>query len=375
MLASASLMKGPFLLCNWQNTAPHARPGTANENSVSKMTLRSQPLAVLSQLRTGLLWVAAATIVVTVIFGDLPGEGKYAGVLQDSCHAPAFAALSIIALTLLARWAGRPAAAQPASAPTARTLLMQAATVVLAMLLVGVLTECVQGLLGRDAELADVESDVVGSLGATGLWAYLQLRTSRDDATRAGRVIAVLVCIATFGYWVYPLLKCADAYWHRTALLPVLAQFQSQRDLYFLDCGGSKARIVATPGAGGGAADTALEVDLDRGRWPGITLFEPAPDWRHYHTLAMDLSNPGPNPLPLRVRVNDHAHNAEFDDRFNDSLLLAPGTRTTLRISLQEIAASPRTRRMDMNRVAAIILFHDGSAPGEVLRLHRIWLE
>jgi hypothetical protein len=325
---------------------------------------RSLPLSVLSQLRSGLLWVAAAVIVFTVIFGDLPGHGKYAGVLQDSCHAPAFGALSVIALILLARWSKAP-----------HTLLMQNAAVVLLMLVLAVTTELVQGLLGRDAELDDVVSDVVGSLGATGVWTLLQLRTSTEPAARAGRLVAALVCIATFGYWIQPMVTCAAAYWHRAAQFPVLAQFHSQRDFYFLHSGGSKSRIVATPGTDGDAGDTALEVDLDHGRWPGITLFEPAPDWRPYRTLAIDLGNPGSRALLLHVRVNDRTHNDEFDDRFNDSISLPPGTRTTFRIPLEKIASSPHGRRMDMGRVATLILFHDGGAPGEVLRLQRIWLE
>jgi hypothetical protein len=254
-------------------------------------------------------------------------------------------------------------------------LLMQDAAVVLLMLVLGVTTELVQGLLGRDAELDDVVSDVVGSLGASGVWILLQLRTSRERAARAGRLVAVLVCIATFGYWIHPIVTCAAAYWQRAARFPVLAQFNSQRDFYFLRSGGAEFRIVTTPGSTGGAADTGLDVDLDHGRWPGITLFEPAPDWLGYRTLAIDLSNPGSRTLALHVRVNDRAHNDEFDDRFNDSLSLAPGMRTTYRISLEKIASSPHGRRMDMGRVAAIILFHDGSAPGEVLRLQRIWLE
>jgi hypothetical protein len=325
---------------------------------------RSLPLAVLSQLRTGLLWIAAAVIVFTVIFGDLPGHGKYVGVLQDSCHAPAFGALSVIALILLARWSKAP-----------RLLLMQSATVVLAMLVLGVTTELVQALFGRDAELDDVVSDAVGSLGATGVWTLLQLRTSREPAARAGRLVAVVVCIATFGYWVQPIVTCAAAYWHRAAQFPVLAPFTSQRDFYFLRSGGAEFRIVTTPGSAGGAADTALEVDLGQGRWPGITLFEPAPDWHRYRILAIDLGNPGSRSLALHVRVNDRAHNDEFDDRFNESLSVLPGTRTTYRIPLEKIASSPHGRRMDMSRVAAVILFHDGSAPGEVLRLQRIWLE
>jgi hypothetical protein len=338
--------------------------------------LKGSDIPLLASLRTPLLWTAGIVIVFTVVFGDLPGEGKYAGVLQDSCHAPAFAVLSLITLTLLARLRRRretDAAAQTNS--RGRTLLVQGALTLSAMCLLGCATELLQGLLGRDAELDDVISDVAGSLGATGLWSYLQLR-SAGRAARAGRIVAVLLCVGVFAYWVAPLLKCAGAYWHRDAQFPVLAEFHSPRDLYFLDRGGLETRLVAaaTDAHQGGPA-TALQVTLDASRWPGIALLEPVPDWHGYHTLALALDNPGAAALTLHLRVNDRQHDGRFDDRFNTRLVLPPHALMIYKFQLEQIERAPLTRRMDLRRIATLILFHDGGAPGQVFLVQRVWLE
>jgi hypothetical protein len=79
--------------------------------------------------------------------------------------------------------------------------------------------------------------------------------------------------------------------------------------------------------------------------------------------------------LPLRFRVNDRAHRGAADDRFNTDLLVPAGARTTFRFPLEQIARSPRTRRMDMSRITQVILFRSGGAPDQVVRLYRIWLE
>jgi len=313
---------------------------------------------LLAQLRTPLLWVAGIVIIFTVVFGDLPGEGKYAGVLQDSCHAPAFAVLSLITLTLLARL--RP-----------RALLVQCALTVGTMCLLACGTELLQGLIGRDAELEDAMSDVAGSLGAAGVWSYLQLRGA-GRAGRNGRILAVLLCVGVFAWWVAPLLKCGSAYWRRDAQFPVLAQFHSARDLYFLDRGGLDTRIVA---AAADDPNTALQVTLNASRWPGIAILEPVPDWHNYHALALDLGNPGTTALTLHLRVNDHQHDGTFDDRFNTNLVLPPHARTVVTFPLEQIASAPRTRRMDLRRISTLILFHDGAAPDQVFLVQRIWLE
>jgi hypothetical protein len=297
------------------------------------------------------LWLAAFAIVLTVIFGDLPGEGQYMAVLQNGCHSPAFAALSLISLALLA--------------PYIRTPLARAAVTVTAMVLVGAATEGIQSLFGRDAEFEDVVNDLAGSLAVTGYWLYLQWRGRPDTHARVGRCLTLLVSTAAVAYWLNPFWQCARAYWQRHAEFPVLAEFHSERDLYFVSSSGTDTHLVGT----------ALQADLATGLWPGFTLSELMPDWRGYHVLKVDLGNPGSTELPLLLRVNDRAHRGDTDDRFNMELLLPPGARRTLGIPLEEIEHSPRTRKMDMSQITQLIVFRPGGAPHQVLRLYRVWLE
>ena len=308
------------------------------------------------------LWILAGAIILTVIFGDLPGTALYVAVLQNGCHAPAFAVLSWIALTLPARHIRTPPA--------------RAALTIGAMLLIGVATEGIQSLIGRDAELEDVINDMAGSLATVGVWSYLECRDRPDVNARLWRAGALLTCVGAVAFWLAPFAQCAYAYWKRQTQFPILAQFRSSADLAFITSSGTDTRIVATPGdASRGGTGFALQTTLEPAPWPGITLSEPVADWRNYRTLALDVGNPGPRALSLTFRVNDRAHRGQTDDRFNLDLVLLPGQRRTIRIALADIGSSPRTRRMDMSRIAQLILFHDGAAPGQVVRLYRIWLE
>jgi hypothetical protein len=294
----------------------------------------------------------ATAIVLTVIFGELPGEGRYVGVLQDSCHAPAFAALALIALTLL----------QPRR-------LAYVILVVVGLTVVGAATEIIQGLIGRDREFDDVVSDCVGASGMASLWLYATWRGTNRGA-RLRRSAAVLVCLALAAYWATPLMRCGLGYWARDARFPVLAEFESTRDLYFVVTDPAPPRLVPVQ-----QQELALRVALDAGRWPGLTLTEPVADWRGWHELLLDLENPGSAPLALRLRISDRTHSGDFADRFNSDVALAPLSRATVRFAVEAIAAAPHGRRMDMTRVAQLMLFRAGAAPGEAVLVHRIWLQ
>jgi len=159
---------------------------------------------LLPRLGTGPLLIAGAGIVLTAVFGELPGQGKHAAVLQDSFQAPAFAVLSLITLTIIRRQK-RAAAAQTRTAT--RTVLVQAMAIVVAMLLLGAATEGLQALLRRDAEVDDIISAVIGAIGATSLWLCAGLRASSHIGARIGRISALPVCGSMLGYWLSPLLQ------------------------------------------------------------------------------------------------------------------------------------------------------------------------
>jgi hypothetical protein len=307
----------------------------------------------------GVLWGAAGAIVLTVVFGNLPGRGRLSAVLQDSCHAPAFAALALIGFLLLAR-------RNALRSGSLRALLLRCLSVITLAVVLGAATEGLQWLLGRDADPEDVVSDFTGATGMAALWLYVHLR-SRGGSPTVARGICLLVCLAALLWWAGPLAECARAYWNRYRQFPVLAQFRAERDLYFVTSSGSQTRIVAPGG---------LFLRLDSGAWPGLTLSEPMPDWRGYRTLLLDLGNPDDRPLPLQLRIDDGRPNTgRAENRFNTSLSLAPRVRATLRVPLQDIARGPRTRALDLGDIVQLILFRDGGAAGQELLVYGIALQ
>ena len=314
-------------------------------------TARASPIALVA---------AAAALVSLVLLASVPSHPRIWVVLSNAAHAPVFAVLSLLILHLVRTQAGlafRPAAAWSLAAA----------------IVLGIAIEVLQAFIGRDASLRDVWTDALGAACALG-WVTAHEPTESRVERRTGWVIAlVTACLA-----VAPVAEALAAYGLRTARMPTVARFSLPWDLYFVQLQSASARRVGLPIEWSRPGDPlSLEVRFGTGRWPGLSLWEPAPDWRGYRSLKIDLTNPGSRPLELVLRVHDALHDQRHEDRFNRPLTVGPGSRDVLTVPLADIADGPVGRRLDLGSVAGLILFASGdsASAGTEFLLTRIWLE
>lgn len=284
----------------------------------------------------------------------VPGDGRFARVLQNSGHGPAFALLTYLLLRFSPPRIG--------AKSTARTILSKAAIALGLALTLGATTELVQKVLGRDAELADIIHDAYGATFTVALWISVQARSVAWSLT------STTVGAAAFLAWLMPLLVCGAAYWHRDQRFPALTYFGEPLDTYFMKRGEAEWHVVNFE------QHRALQVTLDHGQWPGISLDEPVPDWSRYGWLIIDLSNTSPGSLMLELRINDLHHDGSYADRFNTAFEFASEERRVLQIDLHQVAQAPAGRRMYMNEISELTLFHNGPALGSSFLVHRILL-
>jgi hypothetical protein len=226
----------------------------------------------------------------------------------------------------------------------------------------GFLSEVIQRPLRRDASWEDVLADAVGAICGLAVYALFDRRSGLQ---RWHRILAVLVAITCMAIYVAPIVTMTRAYLHRNGQFPVLADFQSRIELFWTRNIGVRREIV----------DGALAVHFVTDETPGVSFYEPVPDWRAYKILVLDVENAAAEPLNLGVRVHDRKHNWTFNDRYNRSYDLAGRERRTLRIRLDDIRHGPRSRLMDMARISDITLFRDKKSGSRELRIHAMRLE
>jgi hypothetical protein len=154
---------------------------------------------------------------------------------------------------------------------------------------------------------------------------------------------------------------------HRSKHFPVLAKFDARAQLFW----------IVGYGIGREIRDGALDVTFEKERLPGLSFFEPAPDWSRFKTLLIDVENPDAEVLHLGVRVHDLGRHRgrQFADRFNRNFEIAARERKVLAIPLEDIRHGPRNRLMNMAKVSDVTLFMSRQEGARHMRLHGMRLE
>lgn len=209
-------------------------------------------------------------------------------------------------------------------------------------LLFGLATEAAQALIGRDSSWADLRMDMLGAAFALSLHARQEFRAS------PARLSCTLVAIVTGGLSIAPVATTSAAYAYRSARMPVLWSAQAPMSHFFSYWQG--------------------------GLFPGLVIDEPAPDWRPYKFLELDIEGAVPGPSHVIVRVNDIAHDHRYTDRYNERFELEPGARITLRIPVERIREAPAGRTMDMGMIRSVVVFSAARHQPPQFTLHEVRL-
>ncbi|MBW9273091.1 MAG: hypothetical protein K1563_05330, partial [Candidatus Thiodiazotropha sp. (ex. Lucinisca nassula)] len=102
--------------------------------------------------------------------------------------------------------------------------------------------------------------------------------------------------------------------------------------------------------------DSCVYVTLQEGRWPGMDMREPEPDWRGYERLELLIYSDQSEDLPLTLRIHDQSHNRRLEDRYNLSLVIRPGYNR-FSLPLHEVEDAPSGRTMDMAAISDVMIF------------------
>jgi len=214
----------------------------------------------------------------------------------------------------------------------------------------GGLTEIAQSGVGRDASWADLQKDLLGCL-----LIILFLAPSRKQLQKWFlRTLQFLVVLMVFWNF-HPLVLAATDEVIAWRQFPLLAGFETplERERW----GGNSQRQIAHDIVHSGKA--SLRVKLNTDRYSGVSLRHFPADWTDFKLLRLQVYNPDMEPLKVYFRIHDQLHRDSgnaYRDRFNTSFTLRSGW-SLLEIPLEQVATAPRGRKMEMKRIAGMILF------------------
>jgi hypothetical protein len=297
-----------------------------------------------------------------VLFGQLPGDGRWVADLSNAAHGPAFAVVTLVVFVLLRHW------------PAKRmSLVGEYSAAILVSVLLGALVELLQHFTGRDASLADLGTDFLGTVAAAGgLLAFDQ------RARRRARLIASFLALAACALMIAPLAGTAATYLNRDRSFPTLLDLKSPLADTFLRIGESAtAERAELPRELQSAArdDIGMRVQLtEESGWIAV-LTEPVPDWREYTNLNIDVANPTDEPLALRLRVFDQRQQRNRRTGFRGSIELAPYSRAVHTFALDTMNSGETGAPTDTSLVHSVVIARAGSNRAREFYLVRIWLD
>ncbi len=302
-----------------------------------------------------------------MLFGQIPGHGRWAAELGNSAHGPAFAVVTLILLALLRRAPGRNA-----------SILRDYSLAIAGALLLGALIELVQLAIGRDASFSDLGRDTLGALAATGFFALVDPRVRALPLRKPARLIGLLVGVASTLILVAPLGITGAAYLQRHRSFPTLVDFSSPLSTYFLGVYSAvtiEREALPDTLSGGREGSIGLHARLGGNKGWALALWEPYADWRGYQHLAFDLANPTDLPLLLRVRVRDRSQGNDRQMGYLGRIEIAPRSRATHVIALRDFTAVEGRAFVNPAIVRSIVLTRNPSNRASEFYLMRIWLE
>lgn len=306
--------------------------------------------------RSALLATLVVALSALALVAKFPSHPLIFADLNNAAHAPVFGALAIVWLHILRRYSalGR-----------WRPYLVAFALSVA----IGALIELIQPAFGRDSESLDLMTDSLGAMVGLAVMAAFEWR-------RPWLLLPAVVALVPV-FW--PVGEAAMAYRVRAREFPTLLGYDLETERYFIHSFGIEFEAARLPLRWRREEDPqSLRIRIRGGKFPRIALIEPQPDWRGYSRLMLDITNSEDRPLMLTLRVHDLEHdNLRAADRFNRKFTLAASERRVLSFPLADIAASPAGRRMDMSRIASVIVFgkNNSDLTGREYYLTRLWLE
>ncbi len=277
-------------------------------------------------------------------------SGRISAYSQDFAHFPLFAAIAAVLLYL---W------------PRRRTALAKAGVVVGLALLIALLVEFFQPMVGRTAAFSDILLGLAGSFAAVAV--YVSLRTASRPARRWLVATACLLLLASALPLVLMLLDRLSA----SRAFPLIDSFERPVESSRWRSDGCLLERVEDYATHGRYA-LRLYVPDQPDRYPGAFLNDGDMDWRGFRQLNLDVFLEGEAARGLVIRVDDRS-GAPLHDRAQVVVELKPGSNHVA-IDVPSFSITPSGRTLQLQHVSGIGLFLDGARIGDSVFLDHLTL-
>ena len=242
--------------------------------------------------------------------------------------------------------------------------------VFLYVLLAGTGVEFLQlAVHGRSPSIEDILRDLLGWGVAAVIWKFLVQRRCFD---KSGLVLCLAVAVGLV-LSVKPLaVSLSDEYAIKNQF-PVLADFEATEEITRW----RSPKQITLQDKIVRHGQHAARIQLSTRKYSGVSLAYFQENWKGYSTLHFSVYNPEHDVLKLYCRIHDALHRtlgSAYKDRFN-TVFTVPFGWHDLSIDLDQVAATPACRTMEMGHIRGLSLFVIQQPRARSIYLDHIYLE
>ncbi len=95
---------------------------------------------------------------------------------------------------------------------------------------------------------------------------------------------------------------------------------------------------------------------FDPGEYSGVDVTEPESDWSAFRELHFQVFSDNAADIIFTLKIYDERHNQNYNDRFNQRLIIRPGLNE-IRVDLIQVRDAPVDRRLDLANISGVQLF------------------
>ncbi len=288
----------------------------------------------------GMKWGAVVVAVLSLLLfvgGPDANSHRIYQQIWDAGHLLLFAAIALILLNL--------------SFLSARAWWQQVLIISAICLALGLAIEVLQLGVGRNFEIKDLLSDLLGAYIGLALYTALDKRFAHWVRFLAYPLVAVFCLIG-----VSPILVVVVDHFIMQKDFPALADFETPFEISRWD---TNLAILAKESEIVRYGTGAMRIRFLPGEYPDITLKDFVADWRGFHTVRFGIYSTASFPVNMELKIYDRQHQFSdyaYTDRFNRSLQLHQGWND-ISIDLDEVKTAPRNRELDMASIVSFSLF------------------
>ncbi len=232
-------------------------------------------------------------------------------------------------------------------------------------LLLGIAIEMLQGLLQRETSVDDLYRNFFGIIAGLGLVLLRRQKILRN------KILMVIFSLSFLLFGTYSLFQISWHYVQRANAFPVIVDFNEEWSGSFVRFNKTEMEVRSRKA---GDKDRLFLLRFGAGSFPGVTIIETAPDWSAYRNLRFKVASGYDDNMNLILRIHDKNHDYNYQDRFNQKLIIYPGLNEIV-ISLAQIEKGPLNRNLDLTSIAGLILFMSQVKKSQLLEISNIYLD